>query len=151
MFDVVSAAAHVTPSVPVTVQGLSWGGLANWALLAVITPLAIGFFKIWPKLRQLNNESDASLRNDLMARIDTLEKQMSEERRECNTRLDAMQRAHEARLDAMQKQHETENAALQGEIKGLRDSIMQTARSGAAVMMHANAPTSEAKFKGTTP
>jgi hypothetical protein len=83
---------------PVSVQGLSWSGAGIWTGVVLLVAAIV---KAWPHLRKLSNESDASLRHDLMERIDKLEKQLSDERRDCDKQM----------------------SELQGEMRGLRDKI----------------------------
>jgi hypothetical protein len=93
-------------------------------------------------LRTLENAEDSSLRADLMAmvvsrdtRISQLEHDVVEERKRC---------AEE--MNAMQKRHDEAVAGLYGEIKGLRDNMIQQAKSGDVLRVHANAPMSVDKF-----
>jgi polyhydroxyalkanoate synthesis regulator phasin len=90
-------------------------GMGVWALvgLAVVT-----LIKGWPALRKLSIEAEGSLRKDLLERIDSLEKEVSAERRSCDDRLreqDAAHREAEARLN--------------GRIDGLTRQLLQLQQS----------------------
>jgi hypothetical protein len=160
MFDVLTAAVRVANAVPVQVQGLSWGGVANWAVFAVITPLVVAFFKIWPKIKEANNardkndnERDASMRADMLKmleardhRISELEKAHVEEQRRCIADMAKLDLKYSTEMSEMQKRHDAVVAELQGEIKGMRRTLLQRADSGEAIGLHSNAPTSVDKF-----
>lgn len=90
--------AGVAAPVAVAVQGLSPGAVGTWTGVVILVAALV---KAWPHLRKLTNESDASLRHDLMERIDKLEKQQSDERRECDRQM----------------------TELHSEIRGLRDEL----------------------------
>lgn len=55
------------------IKDMTPGGYGIWTLVALAVVTAI---KGWPALKKLQNESDGSLRADLLARISGLEKQV---------------------------------------------------------------------------
>lgn len=83
------------------------GTYALYAILLLISPLVIALFKYLPTMRSLKDQSDDTLRKDLLARINEVEDQLTEarksfdraiaeERASCDRRLDAYQRKMDA-------------------------------------------------------
>lgn len=93
-----SAVASAPAAVPVAIQGLSWSGAGIWTGVVLLIAAIV---KAWPHLRKLSNESDASLRHDLMEQVDKLWKQLSDERRECDKALDGLRTELKAVNDKM--------------------------------------------------
>lgn len=75
-----SAAATVAAAVPVSVQGLTWTG----GLLAILNLLVGGFGVAWlksrPAMRKIDKDADQKLRDDLIHRVEKLERKLDEER-----------------------------------------------------------------------
>jgi ElaB/YqjD/DUF883 family membrane-anchored ribosome-binding protein len=82
------------------VPGLTFGGAGIWTLVALVV---VWIIRIQPKMRELQNSADGSLRKDLMERIDKLEKQLSEERRECDREMHEMREEFRNTIKAMQQ------------------------------------------------
>jgi len=79
--------SNVTDLIPA--DSLSWlppimGTLPGWGLLVAFL---VTVLKIWPAVRKLQNESDASLRTDLMKRVKELEDRLRDEQRECEQQI----------------------------------------------------------------
>lgn len=147
------AAVKAADAVPVQVQGLSWGGFANWVLLAVATPAAVAVVRIYPKLKQLDNQKDSSLRADMLvmlqhrdARISELEKAAVEDQKRCAADMLAMEKRHDAEMESMQRRHDAAISELKGEMMGLRRNIIQEADSGKVIQIGSNAPSTRARF-----
>lgn len=87
---------------PVVVTSTGWSPTTYgvWALVILMTPILIALFRMWPSMRKLRNESDGSLRQDLLARIKALEEGQTQEREDCQRRLTAMQN----KMDAVTRQ-----------------------------------------------
>lgn len=62
------------------IPGLTFGGAGIWTLVALAI---VWLIRIQPKMRELQNNADGSLRKDLM-------ELMAQERAECDRRLEAM-------------------------------------------------------------
>lgn len=87
---------------PVTVRSTGWSptSIGVWTLVAVMTPLVIALFRLWPAMRKLRNESDGSLRGDLLKRIQALEAAQVTERTQHQAEMMALQN----KLDAVVRQ-----------------------------------------------
>jgi hypothetical protein len=96
-----AASMNVAAEIPDTPSwlpgGLTVGSVPIWALLATVL---LALFKIWPAIKRLQNESDASLRTDLMRRVTELEKHLLDEQRECDRRISDLQ----SKLDGVLRQ-----------------------------------------------
>ena len=79
---------------------LTAGGLGVWTLVGVVV---VALIKGWPALKKLQIDGDQSLRADLLKRIGDLEKQMADERHECNERLREMQKQIDGLLAAIRQ------------------------------------------------
>jgi chromosome segregation ATPase len=68
---------------------------SGWVLCALVVGGLFQQWRMWtsqrPKMRELSDAADSSLRHDLMEQIDKLWRQLSDERRECDKQIDAMQ------------------------------------------------------------
>ncbi len=81
---------------PVTFQGLSWTGAGVWTGVVLL----IGYIvRVWPTLKKIQSESDASLRSDLLKRISELESVLNEQIRKC----DEEQRILRQQIDGLQR------------------------------------------------
>lgn len=135
--------AGASDAIPVAIHGLTptfYTTLACFlALLGVIA-------KQWAPLKKVKAEADASLREDLMK---MLADQAAEHRAEV-AQLKAEQAAERLRcaedMAAIRKEAAEDRARLEGEIKGLRDQLLQLHKStGAAIQLGGfDAPTATA-------
>ncbi len=94
------------------IPGLTFGGAGIWTLVALAV---VWLIRIQPKMRELANNADGSLRKDLMDRIDKLEKQLLDERRECDRELEKMRvemRGMQQTMDGLHRQLITQSSAL---------------------------------------
>lgn len=94
------------------IPGLTFGGAGIWTLVALAV---VWLIRIQPKMRELQNNADGSLRKDLMERIDKLEKQLLDERRECDRELEKMRvemRGMQQTMDGLHRQLITQSSAL---------------------------------------
>lgn len=98
------------------IPGLTFGGVGNWAIFAAVV---VAIVRIIPQMTSLRNSADGSLRKDLMDRIDKLELQLRDERKECDREMDAMRtefrastKALEQTIDGLHKQILAQSAAL---------------------------------------
>lgn len=100
-------------------------------LLAIVITgfitVIVGYIKVKPALDKLKNESDASLRKDLMDRISTLEKAQGEQTVRHSEAIAKIKTEHSEEIirvrNDMQEQHrscEEENRALRDQIAGLQ-------------------------------
>lgn len=100
----VAAVAHEAAKAaePVVVRSTGWSptSIGVWTLVAVMTPLVIALFRLWPAMRKLRNESDGSLRGDLLKRIQALEAAQVNERTQHQAEMMALQN----KLDAVVRQ-----------------------------------------------
>lgn len=74
------------------------GNASGWVLVVIAL---VTLIKIWPRLKELQLESDNSLRNDLLKRVASLEAELKTERESCALQLAAMQ----LQIDGMRRQH----------------------------------------------
>jgi hypothetical protein len=88
----VDAASQAAP-IATHATGWSWTSYGVWALVGLLTPIMVAFMRMWPAMRKLRNESDGSLRSDLM-------KLLAAERRDCSRRIGGLQN----KMDAMTRQ-----------------------------------------------
>lgn len=94
------------------IPGLTFGGAGIWTLVALAV---VWIIRIQPKMRELQNSADGSLRKDLMERIDKLEKQLLDERRQCDRELDAMRvelRGMQQTVDGVHRQLIAQSSSL---------------------------------------
>ena len=94
--------AAAAPAEPVEVRASGWSptSIGVWTLVILLTPLVVALTRMWPAMRKLRNESDGSLRSDLLDRIKTLETAQLHEREHCTRQLMAMQN----KMDAVTRQ-----------------------------------------------
>lgn len=94
--------------------GMTPGAVGIWTLVAVMVGALI---KAWPALKKLQNESDQSLRDTLMARIETLEKRI-----DTMTLTAATEREfHSAEMGLMRHRLNNESQTVDALIRILRD------------------------------
>lgn len=94
--------ASVPPeAVPVAVHGFTWTSALVGLLNVLVGGVLVAVVRNVPALRKIKVEEDSSLRTDLMARIDHLEKQISDERRECDRELSTLRGEIKAMQDKM--------------------------------------------------
>jgi peptidoglycan hydrolase CwlO-like protein len=87
------------------IEGMTPGAYGIFVLVALALAALI---KAWPSLRKMNIEADGSLRSDLMARIGTLEKQIST----LEAKMGEDQERHAAEMQIMRHRLNNETAAL---------------------------------------
>ncbi len=87
---------------PVAVRATGWSptSIGVWTLVGIMTPVVIALFRLWPAMRKLRNESDGSLRGDLLKRIQALENSQTAERGQHAREMLAVQN----KLDAVVRQ-----------------------------------------------
>lgn len=123
-----------TPAtIPVAIHGFDWTAAGAWT--AAFTLIGI-LLRQWVPLRRIQAEADASLREDLMklmndqhaihtAEVAQLKAEQAAERLRCAEDMAAL------RHESYERQ-----ARLEGEIKALRDQLLQLHRStGAAIQL----------------
>lgn len=94
-------------AVPVAVHGFTWTSALVGILNVLVGGVLVAVVRNMPALRKIKVEEDNSLRADLMGRIDHLEKQISDERRECDRELSALRaemRAMQDKMDGLVRQ-----------------------------------------------
>ncbi len=94
--QVFQAAGSVIPA-PVKVE--NWTPVAYLIAFFAPTTLAtiiVAFLKFWPVMKNIGLSADASFRADLMVEQKELRAQIAADRRECDRRLDGMQRKMDA-------------------------------------------------------
>lgn len=113
------------------VPGLTFGGVGNWAIFAAVV---VAIVRIIPEMTKLRNASDTSLRKDLMDRIDKLEKQLADERRECDREMESMRIEFRNQITGLEKTIEGLHKQLlaQSSALAIRLSPASTAASAAA-------------------
>lgn len=110
-----SAAPQTSASTEVPVDPAGWlppitfGGIGIWA---VFLTLIVALVRIWPAIKKLQNESDASLRADLMKRVTELE-----------SRLQSEQTYWEERVRAEQKECDEKVRGLEGTVRDLTSRL----------------------------
>ena len=79
----------------------------------LVIMLITAWFKIKPAMRKIESDSDTSLRADLFQRIETLEKKLDQERRECDDKLDKLRSEHVADIAALRLDYQNRLDELQ--------------------------------------
>ncbi|HEY8593322.1 MAG TPA: hypothetical protein VIL42_10735 [Sphingomicrobium sp.] len=103
-------------------------GLGVWSLvfLAIIT-----LIKGWPALTKLKNESDGSLRQDLLKRVAELESQQRIDRAQFEEDMRAERKSCDDRLRDQEDRHKQDIAELNGKVDALMRTIAQNSQSRA--------------------
>lgn len=120
-----SLAAAATSGADLTawLPPITLGGVGIWVLVFGLAGVIV---KIWPAIKKLQNESDASLRADLMRRVTELENRLREEQKNC----------------------EQEVAALRNQLEGVtRQFIQFQIAVGQAVPLTSRTPEMESALK----
>ena len=86
-------------------ETLTIGGL----ILMLIT----AWFKVKPAMLKIETDSDTSLRSDLFQRIETLEKKLDQERKDCDAKLDKLRSEHVADIAALKSDYQKRLDELQ--------------------------------------
>lgn len=86
-------------------ETLTIGGL----ILMLIT----AWFKVKPAMLKIEADSDTSLRFDLFQRIETLEKKLDQERKDCDAKLDKLRSEHLADIAALKSDYQKRLDELQ--------------------------------------
>lgn len=100
---------------PVAVRTTA-GVVGIWGLLLVVIVTAI---KAWPALRKLQLQSDTSLRADLMAMIQELRGELTDQRVKCAAEIAEIRAEHAAETATLR----ADNSQLHGQIHELRNQM----------------------------
>lgn len=73
-------------------------------IITLVVIALVALVKAWPALKKLSVEEDASLRRDLLGRIDKLEASLAASDARCDARMAAMQRDYESRIEGLTRQ-----------------------------------------------
>ncbi|QUT07903.1 hypothetical protein KFK14_11240 [Sphingobium phenoxybenzoativorans] len=119
--------AAAVAAIPVKTVGLSPTAIGVWTLVA---GLLLGMIKVWPVLRKLGIEADASLRTDLLKRISTLETGQAEMIRGHADEVAGLK--HE--LAEQRRKCDEEQASLRKQMDGLMSIIRQLSMSSGHVI-----------------
>lgn len=119
----------------------AYTGAGVWGIVAV---MVIVLIRTWPALTKLRNDSDASLRADLLQRLSAVETQLAEARKEA---ADERVRLERQLLDE-RKECREEIEQLRAQVEGLQRQIIQNSHSSAQMLGMPNAaPTTTAAIK----
>lgn len=127
--------------IPVSLTGITTGsaitGTGVWSLVLLIV---FWIIKQRPQMAAAKNSADASLRQDLLTRIMTLEKDGALARETCDKQLAEM------RLEMNERQQRCDNEinGLRNEVAGLHRQMAQVERSAARRMTGETPPDFEA-------
>lgn len=130
-------------AVPVAIKGFDWGA-AGW-LTAAIALIGV-LIRQWVPLRKVQADADASLREDLMKLLNDQHALHQQEVAMLKTEQAAERLRCSEDMAALRRESYEREARLEGEIKALRDQLLQLHRStGAAIQLGGfNAPEANA-------
>ncbi len=121
-FSLVMAALSAVPLVEVK-SGFTLNTGLFVAILTALAAILRVLITNQSALRKIDNESDASLRKDLLGEVRALRKEVADERAACEARINELSKAYKSRVDH-----------LEGELTGLRRQMIQWQQSSGAAM-----------------
>jgi Skp family chaperone for outer membrane proteins len=117
-------------------ETLTIGGL----ILMLIT----AWFKVKPAMLKIEADSDTSLRSDLFQRIETLEKKLDQERKDCDDKLAKLRSEHVADIAALKTDYQKRLDELQTYLTHLINQGKNT-----NVRSKGNSPRAQSKRRGS--
>lgn len=98
------------------IPGLTFGGVGNWAIVAV---LLAAFIRAWPKLKELEIGKNAGLRREFIEEMQALREEVTGLRNENGMLRQEVRELHKV-IDGMRRGNLASNIEIQREIIGDR-------------------------------